>query len=424
MVPSANNPEDLSVHTLPQARRYWVAFSGGSDSTALLHFLSRQRNLKSKIHAIHVNHGLQTAADQWQLHCETFCQHHSIPLTCHQVTPQSRSENDARLARYHAFKHVCKKDDIFLTAHHQHDQIETLVLRLLRGSGLHGLSGISLFSNSLGVPVFRPLLDTSKPQILAYLNTHQLNWIEDPSNTDTTYTRNAVRQKIMPVLLKFSDHASTNISRSMHNLGQSLDLLNHLVPRDNPLSQQYIDHCKHSTALLTSLVYHWIARFDLPIPDRSRLWQFCSDMQTAAADKMPALITQYYQLNFWQQSLYLIKPVNSEQLFQDIVWTDGDVLKLPDHCGQLHLNHSLLLPLTVRFQQRGEKIKLAEKGRHQKIKKLFQQAQIPPWVREFTPFIYRNDKLIAVGDQWVDYQYQKVFTREGIKLTWEKPSLL
>ena len=424
MVPSANNPEDLSLHTLPQAQRYWVAFSGGSDSTALLHFLSRQRRLKGKIHALHVNHGLQSQADAWQQHCETFCKHLGIPFSCQQISPQSSSENDARLARYQAFQSVFENGDVFLTAHHQYDQIETLLLRLLRGSGLHGLSGISLSSTSLGVPVFRPLLDTSKKDILTYLQTHQLHWIEDPSNKDINYSRNAVRQRILPELLQFSDSACTNISRSMHNLGQSLDLLNHLLPRENPLPAPYIDNCKHSTGLLTSLVYHWIARFDLPIPDRSRLWQFCSDMQTAAADKMPALITQYYQLNYWQQSLHLIRPVNLDPLGQDIIWAEGEQLKLPDNCGQLSISNTLLLPMIIRFQQTGEKIRLAEKARNQKVKKLFQQAQIPPWVRQYTPFIYHNDKLIAVGDRWIDFHYQKVFNREGIKLIWEKPSLL
>ena len=425
MAPSANSPDqELSLHTLPQAQRYWVAFSGGSDSTALLHHLVRQRSLKGKLHAIHVNHGLMPEADAWQQHCMAFCERYDIPLTCHSVKPQSASENDARIARFQAFRSVSEDGDVFLTAHHLNDQIETLLFRLLRGSGLHGLTGMSLHNSSLGVSIFRPLLDTPKQQIEAYLDKHQLSWIDDPSNTDTDYARNAIRHRIMPELLNFSPQAQNNINRSMSNLNQSLALLKHLLPAMNPLPAEYIHSCKHDTALLTSMVYHWIARFDFPIPDRNRLLQFCQDMQTAATDKMPVLITEFYQLNFWQQSLYLLKPVMTENLPDAIQWLEGQSIELPNAFGTLNISNELLLPLTIRFQQKGEKIKLADNRRHQKIKKLFQQAQIPPWERQMTPFIYRNDKLMAVGDHWLDYQYQKVFTREGIKLSWKKPSLL
>lgn len=187
-----------------------VAYSGGVDSTVLLHAL---HEMGMALHAVHVNHQIQLQADAWELHCETQCQQRGIPFTALKVNVQPSDlglEGQARVLRYRAIFNWMKANQrtVLLCAHHRDDQLETVLLQLLRGSGLRGVGGMRVVG-PVGVDrhlypdllLCRPLLDSSKASLLEYARANRLQYIEDPSNEDTTLRRNWVRHELLPSLI-------------------------------------------------------------------------------------------------------------------------------------------------------------------------------------------------------------------------------
>lgn len=184
-----------------------VAYSGGVDSTALLHGLSQ---LGVPLHAVHVNHNLQTVSGSWVQHCEVQCMQWGIPFTALNVTVTGNTdglEGEARIARYRAIFQWMKTQglDVLVCAHHQDDQLETVLLQLLRGSGLRGVAGMQRIG-PVGVDrhlhpdllLCRPLLNTTKRELLDYAQQHQLGFVNDPSNSNTHLRRNWVRAELLP----------------------------------------------------------------------------------------------------------------------------------------------------------------------------------------------------------------------------------
>ena len=234
----------ISLHSrLRDALQPWlsapgwcVALSGGLDSTVLLHLLANlaRREALPPLSAIHIHHGLQTAADAWPAHCRELCAALSVPLQVEhvQVAPGASLEQAAREARYAAFAARLGVDEVLLTAQHRDDQAETLLFRLLRGAGVQGLSAMPA-SRPLGTgQLVRPLLNCSRDELLAYAREHGLAWVEDPSNTDERFSRNYLRRQVMPALLRRWPQASANIARSAAHLSEAGQLLDELARQD------------------------------------------------------------------------------------------------------------------------------------------------------------------------------------------------
>ena len=190
---TALHPADLlkACPQLTDARKILVGFSGGLDSTVLLHVLSvlhAQGHIKASVTALHINHGLQTAADDWQQHCAGICQRLGLPMLAKKVmvnfANKESPEEAARSARYEVFASILGKDDILLLAHHEDDQVETVLFRLIRGSGTKGLAGIPAVRTCGSGLILRPMLCLRRFQLLHYALQHQLAWIEDSTNID------------------------------------------------------------------------------------------------------------------------------------------------------------------------------------------------------------------------------------------------
>ena len=187
------------------ASRWLVAFSGGIDSTVLLHALSGSRApLQAEIIAIHVDHGLHPDSRQWAMHCQQFAEQLEVPYISKRITVddelRSGPEAAARQARYAVLQTLLIDGDCLLSAHHEEDQAETLLLSLMRGSGPAGLAGIGAAQEFGQGRLLRPLLGVSGEAIQDYAQRHELSWIEDPSNADTRFDRNFLRREIMPRL--------------------------------------------------------------------------------------------------------------------------------------------------------------------------------------------------------------------------------
>lgn len=224
------------------APTWYIAFSGGLDSTVLLHLLAdyARSHAAPPLRAVHVHHGLQAAADAWPAHCKAVCANLGIALeVIHvQVSPGASLEQAARDARYAAFQQTLGPGDILFTGQHCDDQAETLLLRLLRGAGLRGLAAMP-WQRPLGQgSLVRPLLGCARQQLQAYAQARGLAWIDDPSNADTRFARNFLRREVMPQLQQRWPQVGQNFARAAEHLGEALGLLDELAQGDLVTAQQ------------------------------------------------------------------------------------------------------------------------------------------------------------------------------------------
>lgn len=216
---------DLPPFPAQAPRNLLVGFSGGRDSTALLHRLARGcADGERRLRAVHVDHGLHPDAAQWAAHCVATAG--ALGLACAvrrvAVQPAGRGPEDAaRRARYAAFAAERRDDETLVLAHHRDDQAETLLLALLRGSGERGLSAMRGFTDDARGPIWRPLLDVPSDAVAAYAAAQGLRWIEDPSNGDTRLARNAMRLAVLPLLRRHWPAVDAALAHSARRLADA-----------------------------------------------------------------------------------------------------------------------------------------------------------------------------------------------------------
>lgn len=380
---------------LPENEGYLIAYSGGADSTALLHIFSKL----GKVRAIHINHGIQSQAQIWQDHCQATCNELNIPLIIEQANLKDKSENSCRKARYEFFEKHLKPHEILLTAHHSEDQAETVLLKLMRGTGIKGLCGMEKLRKFSQGYIARPLLNISQQILKNYLLDNKITWIEDVSNLDNRYKRNFLRNQIIPSLNKNFTNVVGNIVRSANNNTQSLELLHHLIDfQDKGLSISKLKNLPGS--LQATLLYHWLSYKNLPTPDKAVMEQISLDFIHANVDKHPHYKNKYYQLYRWQDAIHCIqnfKVLDSNQVYQ---WDTKQSFEFPNSCGTINYIGSKPMELTIRFSQTGQKLQTHKHKFSKSIKQLFQENQIPTWERQNTPYIYQDGKLISLGYEW------------------------
>ena len=398
MVSSKTLRVESFIDSLPNNSGYLIAYSGGTDSTALLHLIANA-NSSNNVRAIHINHGIQSQAQSWQDHCQRTCNQLKIPLIIEQANLSDASENSCRIARYEFFDKHLKKDEILLTAHHAEDQAETVLLKLMRGTGIKGLCGMEKCRQFAQGYIARPLLEMTKKELKDYLIDNTIQWIEDTSNLDNSYKRNFIRNEIIPRLQNNFTHVIENISRSAENNSQSLDLLNHLIDfKDKHLSIQKLKEMP--TSLQSTLVYHWLSHKSLPTPDKAVLMQTTHDFIYAKPDKHPHYKNRYYQLFRWQDAVYCIKNYDTLNSNLEFQWSTEKPFELPNGCGTLEYKGTEHLNLTLKFNQTGQKLQTHKHQFSKTIKQLFQENKVPTWERQNTPFIYHNDELVSLGCDW------------------------
>ena len=226
----------LNLAAWRNARTWHIAFSGGLDSTVLLHLLAdlAKHHSLPALSAIHIHHGLQAAADAWPQHCQSVCDTLGVPLLIERVSvqPGASLERAARDARYAVFSALTQADDVLLTGQHRDDQAETLLFRLLRGAGVRGLGAMPQQRPVGQGTLIRPLLDVARTELERYAKAHQLRWIEDPSNQDRQFSRNYLRHQVMPRLTGRWPQAQASMARSATHLREAQGLLDELAQMD------------------------------------------------------------------------------------------------------------------------------------------------------------------------------------------------
>ena len=444
-----------------------VGFSGGLDSTVLLHVLASHPFLQNKLLAVYVNHGISSNAFIWENHCRSVCQNLNIPFISKavQVDSSSNLEENARKARYDVFTSLLTSNSCLILAHHRDDQAETLLLQLFRGAGIDGLAAMAELSALGAGTLVRPLLSVTRAELEEYAALHQLEWIEDESNEDIHYSRNYLRHQIMPLLEQRWPGVVGNISRTASHCQEAKINLESLAIQDcSELSGS--GHVLNISSLLllhferiTNVIRLWLKKNDIQLPSTVVLYRLIKDVIFARADAVPKISWNNIRIYRYQNNLYLEKPeplsdpkhkitiheagispenTSSQALEEErgklqleakitksiasiqtcVEWTNfPKPLLIPQCAVELiaeKVKHGLVIPsghkIWIGFRQGGEHI--FWRGQTKQLKKLFQEWKIPPWKRDEIPLIYINDKLaVVVGYAVSDLFYSEVCSR-------------
>ncbi len=424
MVLSANNSQVLiNTAKFPAAKHYYIAYSGGMDSTVLLHILAADDRFNGQLSAIHIDHQINPDSHIWAAHCQNTCYQLKVPIICEKAELSDHSESACREARQFVFKNHLTTEDCLLTAHHQNDQIETIIFRMLRGTGLQGMTGIQTSNHYEHYQIHRPLLHLTKEVIKKYVLSNHLSFVEDPSNQDNTYSRNYIRNVIIPEFLEYDTKSIRNIQLTADNLSQSHQLISHLIGQTNPLKLTHITN----KDLLSSTIYHWLNNHGLSAPSHKRLLQFSQDCLSAAVDKTPELRLNNGLITKWKNHLYILNDL--PQMNYDTIDLNfksiNNQVTLPDN-GKLILDKKLPHNLTIKIKylQNKETIKTSLKGHNKKIKNLFQEMSIPPWVRLRIPYLYIDNQLMAVGSEIISAEFKNMLSKYKAEYRWLSPQFL
>ena len=367
---------------------------------------------RDRLSAIHVHHGLHPDADQWQIHCQELCDQWRVPLVSRrvQVNTDNGLEAGARAARYAVFEDLVGAGEALLLAHHADDQAETLLLNALRGAGVRGLAGIPA-RRALGRgSLIRPLLQFPRRVLRDWLVNAGVDWIDDPSNLDTSIPRNFLRREVLPLLESRWPSARERLAQAADHCR---DTAAYLGQRGQQLLDQFADlagnalHLEDFTRLSPvekhEVLNAWLLQRGLPLPGEAVERQIIAQL-SARTDAQPLVEWKGAELRRYRNYAYVYAPQQFPEACWETQWT-GAPLAIP-HCGRL-LCHGNASPgmLTVRFYKGGETLKLRADGPTKTVKKLFQEHGVPPWERRRLPFLYQQEKLVAVADFWFEHGF-------------------
>ena len=436
-------PDNLRDINLENYSRIAVAFSGGLDSSVLLHSLVGIPEFKEKVFAIHVNHGLSPNSKSWIKHCDKFCSGlgvNFIPLTI-ELENSKTNENILRKARYEALFSCLKQGDVLCTAHHQDDHIETILFRILRGTGIKGLAGIEKYSQMEGIDLIRPLISYSKKDLLDYADKFEVNWIEDESNEDLSISRNFIRKKVIPNLKNDNwPEYKNSISYLSIKAKEANEILDEIAYLDlklcaseslDRLSILKIKELSHARAM--NVLFTWLG-INTHLGVSNKLTDQVYKSIILASESSNPVVTfgkkgqkGSFQIRRFNNFLHHLPLTETETLSNKKVWkrNSDDPLELPTGTlsMQVALGKGISTQLTepgisIKGRIGGERCKPEGRSKSQKLKKLFQEYGVPPWVRDRIPLVYVGDQLAAVSDLWVCDEFVAKKDERGIVLSW------
>jgi tRNA(Ile)-lysidine synthase len=414
-----------STQTKTSPAQLAVAFSGGLDSTVLLHATIKAHG-KKNVYAFHVHHGIQEAADQWQAHCKAIAK----KFGCHfdtrnvKLNKPSNVESQARNLRYEALTEMCQAHKIqdLLLAHHLDDQAETVLIQLMRGAGLPGLSAMPQVKSKELIHLWRPFLNMRRKDLEIYAKEHQLTWIEDPSNQDESYRRNAIRKSIMPNLEKFQKGAIENLSRSAKHLGEAQELLSQLADIDLGLIEtkeglsktNLIRLYKTSQARATNALRRWLSKNGLAYPSEERLAAWWSELTQVRLDAQLQWEHDQHVIRLWRGHLTITQDFSSSEVMGEWVFK-----KIPANSKKPGIDKDRFEKakqkglINTMAREGGEKFKVDTKRPRRSLKNLYQEAAIPPWQRD-APLLYIGEELVAVAGIGISADW---LTTEGPRIS-------
>jgi tRNA(Ile)-lysidine synthase len=422
----------------PRAR-LCVALSGGLDSTALLTALSMRAAIRRRLRAVHVDHGLSVQAAGWVEHCRTVARALRVPLTVVQVAVRREKgaslEAAAREARYRALEAELADGEVLLTAQHLDDQLETVLLQLLRGAGLPGLAAMPAAAPFGRGRLVRPLLGIERRQIEDWARRRKLAWVEDDSNADERLDRNYLRRRVVPELRARWPAASRAAARTARHAAEAQRLLDLIGCADaeraavgRSLSVQRLRALPPDRR--RNALRYWIGRH-APLPDSRRLEQLAGPVLEARADAHPQVVWGTTLVRR-DASLLSLGRSASEVSLEPIEWPvrSVSVVELPHGLGRLELTRDRYGPIdvealprtvSVRLRRGGERLRLRRGGPSRALKALLQEARVARVERARIPLLCSGGQVLAAGDLWVDAQIRAgAGTRRRGRLTWHR----
>jgi tRNA(Ile)-lysidine synthase len=413
----------VDIHDALSAQRpdapILVGFSGGMDSTVLLHALAADPAVRARgLRAIHVDHALHVRSLEWAEHCIRTCASLGVELVVARlrvVDDGCGPEAAARSARLAAFAQALDAGEWLALAHHRDDQAETVLLRLLRASGGGGLAAMRPTRPFAEGMLWRPLLELPRAQLQDYAQAHDLRWIEDPSNAQPVFDRNYVRLEVLPVLARRWPNAAEGLARSAALLAEDADLLAQETARRlaqlQRLDPRWLDRDAlrgESAPWRARLLRAWVESLGLPPLPARILTTIETDLLPARGDAEACVTWPGAEMRAWRDGLYASPGSTPLPADWALAWDGrlplllptGDTLSCVDTGGG-DATPALagLGELRLAARQGGERLRLPGRSHTHAVKKLLQSLAVPPWERERLPLAYAADgELLAVGD--------------------------
>ena len=417
---------------------YLVAFSGGLDSSVLLFGLSKlQSKYDYKIKVVHVNHQLQDLADEWVAFCHSQCS--SLGLTCQIETVSiDRNSGDslealARHARYTVFAKLMQENSCLLTAHHSDDQFETFLLQLFRGAGPKGLSAMAKQKSFGQGQHARPLLTLSRTQLEKYAVQNNIQYIQDPSNKESQFDRNFLRNEIIPKIKGRYQNVQKSVSRSAEHIATEhfvLDtLLNEKLQKllvSNTLNLDKWHKLEKNIQIL--LLRKWISDSQFQLPSTKILQVALLQLKQAHGESKTKIAWAGVEVRAYSQRAFLLNKVD-EDVYKS---TAGSLIKnsqkfeLSENYGSLSFNieGQDSLHLRLEFRSGGEKLRLPKHKHHISLKQLYQKNRVLPWMRSRIPLLFEGKELVAIGDLWLNADWLDKQKLPNFSVNWDNKPLI
>jgi len=414
--------------------RIAVALSGGLDSTVLLHTLaSLAARLPLVLRALHVDHGLHPDSPAWAAACREACTAAGVGLEIIElglVPARGQSvEAQAREARYAALAGRLAEGERLVTAHHRDDQLETVLIQLLRGAGVAGLAAMPGRARLGRGWQLRPLLTVDRAELAEYAARLGLAWQQDPMNEAVRFDRAYLRERVLPAIRERWPAAPATVSRSARHLAEASRLLAGLAAED---ATRVLDDGRLSLAALAglsgdrqvNLLRWWLQQEGLRPPPAAQLGAGLPGFFTARPDGAPALRWDEGEVRRYRGRLYafgrLAPPPDQSPA--------GPALELGPGLGRFRLvagHEGGLRPAagagaTIRFRAGGEALQPHPGRPRKRLKDLFQEAGVVPWMRDRLPLVYVGERLAAVGDLWIDVEFAAGPGEPALKPLWEE----
>ena len=398
-----------AVAEWPRARRWLVGFSGGGDSTALLRALVAVAPEAVHVEAIHFDHGLNAASADWAEHCRRTCRSLGVPLEVVTLTirpePRDSLEAVAREARLAEAEQRLGSDDVLVLGHHLDDQAETVLLNLLRGSGVEGLAAMPPIRQLGRGWLARPLLQVDRDVLQAWLAAEHNEWIDDPANEQPEHDRNWLRHELIPVLEGRFPSASQSLARSARHCATAVTALDQWLEDRAPSDS--LDDIVLTGAILKDLdtpvkalaVRRWLARHDVPMPPAHRLFELLRQMSVVGPDRSPEMRWQSHALRMHAGDLWL-GPAEVPRIGPSLDEPLPATIRLPAGCGDWQAStpgpegHELRLTAI----RSGDSIRPGRGRPRQPVRRWLAEAGVPAWLRDAVPVVRRRDELVMVGD--------------------------